>query len=79
MPAPSASEVADHSPIVVAGSDGLWDNFVGSSPVDVAETTQAISAKLESTVNDFFQETGSPLPSYSLPPSPSRTVAGAQG
>ena len=59
LPDLSASEMAEHSPIVVAGSDGLWDNFATIvSPSDGAATSQALKAKLEEIVNDFFKECG---------------------
>lgn len=59
LPVVSASEMAEHSPIVVAGSDGLWDNFATIvSPSDGAATSQALKAKLEEIVNDFFKECG---------------------
>ena len=59
LPDLSASEMAEHSPIVVAGSDGLWDNFATiASPSDSAATSQTLKAKLEEIVNDFFKECG---------------------
>jgi hypothetical protein len=52
----SSADMTDHSPIVVAGSDGLWDNFLGEvSPASKAATNQALSSSLEEIVNDCFQ------------------------
>ena len=59
LPVLSASEMAEHSPIVVAGSDGLWDNFAAIvNPSDGAATSQTLKAELEEIVNDFFNECG---------------------
>ena len=45
--------------MVVAGSDGLWDNFMGDkAPVGEAEVSNILRQTLENSVNEFVSAMG---------------------
>jgi hypothetical protein len=52
----SSEDMMDHCPIVVAGSDGLWDNLLEvENPSDGTSKNQALKKELEETVNECVQ------------------------
>ena len=58
----TVSHAGECNAIVVAGSDGLWDNFLGgdqgNSCVCEPEISNKLKFQLESSVNDFYTEMG---------------------
>ena len=57
----TVSHAGECNAIVVAGSDGFWDNFLGdkeNSCVFEPEISNKLKFQLESSVNDFYTEMG---------------------